>query len=152
MEKLNATETVAIAKAISSKELKAARDAMDPGVYDFDLSVSVRGSFEILPDKESAVSASIPFRELFLHLANKTPRRTVEKVVREVMAGETDAHAAALAEETEATGETPKKPWVTRLLESLTEQTRRVVRGSVIGRGVVCKVDPKPGIPPKATE
>lgn len=137
MTELTAIETLALAKAVDSKSLKEAREALGAGTHVFDVTVRIRGSHAIGEDYETVVAASVPFRDLFLHLASKAPQVMVESAVREVLSGEAPK---------------AKKPKVLDLIDSLLEKTKKVAKGKVTGRGLVEKVQAKAKAPKRAKD
>jgi hypothetical protein len=135
---LTPIETLALAKAIDPKALKAAREAIPAGTYNFDTTIQLVGSHVVGEDYESIVAQSVPFKDLFLHLASKAPQVMVDAAVREVLSGEAPK---------------AKKPKVLDLIKGLLASTLTTKKGPVTGRGVVSLVKrAKVKVPKKAKD
>lgn len=64
MTSLTDLTTLALSRAVSSKEDKVAREGVAPGTYDVDVTVRVRGTIEVLDDTEKTPTVSIPLKEV----------------------------------------------------------------------------------------
>lgn len=76
-------ETLALAKAIAEKRVKAARAEMTPGSYPVDITVHVRGDVEVGEDGEKASTASLLSEDMLvlaLRFAGVTRERAVEVI------------------------------------------------------------------------
>jgi hypothetical protein len=64
MTNLNDLTTLALSRAVSTKEDKAARDGVTAGTYEVDVTVRVRGTIEVLDDTEKTPTVSLPMKEV----------------------------------------------------------------------------------------
>lgn len=66
------------------------RDQVDPGEYELDFMVRVRGELAIGEDVEAVVSAAIPWQRVAAVALDKLNGVTLESVLREALKGEVD--------------------------------------------------------------
>jgi len=81
----NAT-TIAVTKGVKAKIAKEARGNMNPGSYDVDTTVRIKGTLKVGEDRDIAATASILNKEflvLVLHNAGIT-RKAAARVIEEV--------------------------------------------------------------------
>jgi hypothetical protein len=61
---LNPVETLALNNALATAEVKAAREAVGPGTYPVEFTVTVKGTVTVGTDTEKTPTASIPVTEV----------------------------------------------------------------------------------------
>lgn len=61
---MNAIDTIALNNAVSTKDGKAAREAVEVGSYDVDFMVRVSGTINVAEDTEKTPTVSIPMKEV----------------------------------------------------------------------------------------
>lgn len=105
-------------------DAEAFRSAVEPGEYLIDTTVRIRGKLTVSPDKESAVSTAVPWRDICAVLLGMLNGVSVESVVRQALEG--SGKVALLAEQVD---ERAKKA-----MEVLVNRSVRTVRGSVKAR------------------
>lgn len=81
---------VAINKAISAKEFKAASAELEPGTYAVDMSVQIRGTINKGEAFEQRISNKVDWILLFALMASKVNNETLDAVMREYEAAEAD--------------------------------------------------------------
>lgn len=87
MTSLTDLTTLALSRAVSSKEDKVAREGVAPGTYDVDVTVRVRGTLAVAEDTDKTPTVSIPMKEvlaLFVARSGCTREASV-KLLRECM-------------------------------------------------------------------
>jgi len=99
-------ETVAIAKVIKKAVLTAARDALDPGEYDIDATISLSGYIRVAEDTEKVPTVNIPILDalaLAIHDAGITGKAALAALKRAMIrALEQDEDAKQIIQEQRA--------------------------------------------------
>ena len=91
---MNAMQAIALTKAVSDKEAKAARAELKPGKVLVDLTVRITGAVSVAEDTAAAPTAhalSLEAVATALHFAGVTRERAIEALARIAVNGETVA-------------------------------------------------------------
>lgn len=100
------------------KDADSIRASVEPGEYDLDTVVRIRGKLVVAPDTKAKTPTAVPWQKVAALLFSKLNGVTVESVLEEVLSGA--ASLAAAVEEVDARA----KEAVERLVAS-TEQPRK---------------------------
>lgn len=87
--------TLAIAKAIGAKDLKAARAGVEPGVHDVDALVRIRGGVKVGEDYTQSITSKVKPLDLWLAtldlLAPQVTEALVERIVERALADDDES-------------------------------------------------------------
>jgi len=77
-------DVLALAKAVSTAALKAARDGVEPGAYDVDLLVRVRGGIKVGEDYEQSLTQKVKPVDLWLATLDLLAEHVTESLIRRI--------------------------------------------------------------------
>ena len=117
-------ETIALSKAISDKDAKAARPGLLPGKYEIDILTRTTGGMKVGDDNPDAITAgALPAKSLVTYLFSKMNKVTRDKSIRDYQEWMTGGGADSLDDDVSASIKACWKP--------LMESTRGLRRGTV---------------------
>lgn len=115
--KTSSINTVALAKAVTTAQYNAARDEVEPGTFQIDMTVHVSGEVRIGEDHETLQANQVPWQALACCLADKVSPAVLKAAMREVQSGEFDIDEA--------------KARTQSVIGGMLAATTRIVRGKV---------------------
>lgn len=137
-----ALEQVAINKAVSSKEFKAASADLEPGTYAVDMTVRIAGTVNKGEPFEQRISNKIDWVLLFALMASKVNDETLAAVIRDYDKAEADAALKEKAKEIKikAQAAVDAQKGKTLTLKSGNVKSALVVKAVRVQNGAVSKV------------
>ena len=135
---LDGLRRIAVAKALTDKQVDTARTHLKPGEYDVDLTVRVHGTIKVGSPFSQVFDSAVPWEALAKLLFVRMNRATQLSVLDEVITAWEQRRLADVLEEYEQTVD--ETEWV--LLQGLKDRAERPVRGKIT-RNLQCDFSPK---------
>lgn len=136
MKQLKALEALAVAKALTSTELKAVREGINPGEYKIDVTCRICGTIKVGEPFEQVLSAAVPWEILAKVLFDKLNPATQRAALDEILTAWNDGELDALRDDVD--DRVSDETW--GVFQGLKDRTSRVVNGKVNARLVAERV------------
>jgi len=144
LEGLNDAEVLGISKVVKEGVQNAARDALKPGKYEIDATVSVKGTMSIGQDYLSSVAMRVPVWDIAAIALSKVNAQTRQAVYEEAVRRLNDSIKAKVegADVGESEDVTLIKKEAAEVLERLKDEVKSKCRGRVTTKLVLSKLVP----------